>query len=260
MQPQPQLKLIYAEIAIMSSKIPTTHHKKMWEKFSIWGRGVKNKQKKEMFYTFFNTQWHNKTPGDWTEQIKLDVEDFGIPCNFEYIKSKSINSFKKLVKAKAKQYALNLLIEKQKKHSKMKNLSYTELAMQEYFKIEGISTKQAQNVFKWRVRMAPLGENFRGNEKLKMCPLCLSHPDNQTMIFKCESLKNRMKMECEFEDLYSNNITLKTAITITKIEELRENIMKENKNTRNIVMLPGGPSAQCSTVYSVSAAKTASLS
>ena len=221
---------------------------------------ILTRKENEMLYTFFKTQWHNETPGDWTQQIKLDLEDLGIPCNFEYIKSKSINSFKKLVKTKAKQYALNLLIDKQKKHSKMKNLSYTELAMQEYFKIEGISTKQAQNVFKWRVRMAPLGENFRGNEKLKMCPLCLSHPDNQTMIFKCESLKNRMKMECEFEDLYSNNITLKTAITITKIEELRENIMKENKNTRNIVMLPGGPSAQCFTVYSVSAAKTASLS
>ena len=73
-----------------------------------------------------------------------------------------------MVKAKSKEYALNLLIEKQKKHSKMKNLYYTDLVMQDYFKIEGISTKQAQNVFKWRVRMAPLGENFRGKEKFKM--------------------------------------------------------------------------------------------
>ena len=98
----------------------------------------------------------------------------------------------------------------------MKNLYYTDLAMQDYFKIEGISTKEAQNVFKWRVRMAPLGKNFRGKEKFKMCPLCLLHLDNQTMIFKCESLKNRMKIECEIEDLYSNNVTVETAITITK--------------------------------------------
>ena len=92
-----------------------------------------------------------------------------------------------------------------------------------------------------------------------MCPLCLSHLDNQTMIFKCEALKNRMKIQCELEDLY-NNITLETAITITKIEELRENMIKENRNTENKAMLPGGPSAQCSTKYSVSAAKTAILS
>ena len=44
----------------------------------------------------------------------------------------------------------------------MKNLYYSELRTQDYFKIY-FKIDEAQNLFKWRVRMATLGENFRGN-------------------------------------------------------------------------------------------------
>ena len=148
-----------------------------------------------MLYTFFLTQWYNETPGDWTQQIKIDLKDLEIPCNFEDIKTKSNYLFKKLVKTKSKAFALKLLREKQEKHSKMRDLFYEDLVLQDYFKIEGISTKQVQNIFKWRVRMAPLGENFRGNEQFKICPLCFSHLDNQSLIFQCEALKKKMKIE-----------------------------------------------------------------
>ena len=208
---------------------------------------ILTRNENEMLYTFFQTQWYNETPGDWTQQIKIDLEDLGISCDLEDIKTKSKYSFKKLVKTKSKEFTLKLLLEKQKKHSKMGELFYADLLLQDYFKIEGISTKQVQTIFKWRVRMAPLGENFRGNESFKLCPLCLSHLDNQTLIFQCESLKKRMKIECELKDLYSNNISLKTAIIITQIEKLREQILKENSTDNNESMLPRGPSARCST-------------
>ena len=29
-------------------------------------------------------QFVNPTPGDWTEQAKVDFEDFGIPLDFEF--------------------------------------------------------------------------------------------------------------------------------------------------------------------------------
>ena len=212
-----------------------------------------------MLHHFFMTQWYNETPGDWTEQIKVDLKDLGIPCNFEKIKSKSKYSFKKLVKIKSKEYALKILTEKQKKHSKMKNLYYKEMKIQEYFKIEGISTKQVQNLFKWRVRMALLGENFRGNEKYKICPLCSLHLDNQNLVFKCDILKKEMNIECREEDLYIDDIELKTAVTITEIELMREKVIKAKKTT-NESMLPSGPCAQYCAQYSVSAAKTAILS
>ena len=199
---------------------------------------ILTREESEMLYTFFITQWHNETPGDWTQQIRIDLEDLKIPCDFEFLKSKSDFSFKAMVKIKAKEYALNILTDRQRKHSKMSNLHYTELKIQDYFKIEGINIKQVQNLFKWRVRMAPMGENFRGSEKAKMCPLCQAHLDSQNLAFECENLKQKIDIQCELKDIYSNNIILRTAKTITEMEEHRDKSLKELKKQNQTSMLP----------------------
>ena len=77
-----------------------------------------------MLYSFFITQWHNPTKGDWTEQVKKDLADFNLPSAFSSIEGKSKENFKKLVKIKAKEYALRKLLESKMKHSKMNNLTY----------------------------------------------------------------------------------------------------------------------------------------
>ena len=138
-----------------------------------------------MLYTFFVTQLYNPTHGDWTEQVKVDCADFRIPFNLEYMQGKSTESFKKLVKIKAEEYSLDKFCEKKEKHSKMSNLQYTELKTKEYLNTPGITTEEVLKMFKWRVRMAPLGENFRSNQPLVVCPLCQNHLDNQLMTPKC---------------------------------------------------------------------------
>ena len=85
-----------------------------------------------MLFSFFITQWHNPCRGDWTEQVKEDLSDFGIPCSFDYIERKSKETFKQIVKIKAKEYALRLLRRKQDTHSKMENLYYSDIQMQNY--------------------------------------------------------------------------------------------------------------------------------
>ena len=83
--------------------------------------GILKQEKKGMLYSFLMTQWHNPTKGDWTEQVKQDLEDFEIPCSFESMKSKSKETFKKMVKVRAKEHALKILLSK--KGTKMENLS-----------------------------------------------------------------------------------------------------------------------------------------
>ena len=78
----------------------------------------------------------------------------------------------------------------------MQNLRYTEVKVQNYFSIPGITASEAQNLFKWRVKMAKLGENIRGNRESVTCPLCSNHLDNQSMIFQCEVLKKEVNIEC----------------------------------------------------------------
>ena len=223
---------------------------------------ILKREENEMLYTFFMTQWHNETNGDWTQQIKIDLEDLEIPCDFEFIKSKSRSSFKSLVKAKSKEYALKILTKKQEKHSKMGDLYYQELKLQNYFKIEGIHAEQALKLFKWRVKMAPFGENFRGNEDFKVCPLCHSHLDSQKLSFQCKTMNNAMEINCQLNSIYCNDIKITTAETITKMEKVREKLLKDkkNQNTDMEKMLPRGPCAQGATLLSLSAAKTNLLS
>ena len=191
---------------------------------------ILKREEGEMLFTFFMTQWHNEIQGDWTQEIKENLDDFGIPCDFDGIKSMSEYSFKALVKRKAKEYALKILQEMQSTHSKMSNLNYSELKLQEYFNTPGISRTEMLNLFKWRVKMAPLGENFRGNQGNIVCPLCHNHLDNQATIFQCEAIRKEIGSEVKMEDLYRDKIELSTARTITTIEELRVKLLEKLEN------------------------------
>ena len=64
------------------------------------------------------------------------------------MRSKSKESFKSYVKVKAEEYSLEKLSRKQQKHSKMNNLQYTKIKMQEYLKTPGIKTEEVLNIFK----------------------------------------------------------------------------------------------------------------
>ena len=67
-----------------------------------------------MLTKFFNVQLKYPSPGDWTEQVKVDLADFGIEMDLDTIRSKSIYSFKNIVKRKP-QYMLCTLVLKRKK-------------------------------------------------------------------------------------------------------------------------------------------------
>ena len=93
-----------------------------------------SRKENEMLYKFFSAQWKYPVKNDWTEQVKLDLEEFEISSNLEWIRSKSKLVFKKLVRSKAKEVALETLNEIKKKHSKMDSLFYVDLEMQDYLK------------------------------------------------------------------------------------------------------------------------------
>jgi hypothetical protein len=60
-----------------------------------------------MVKQFFLAQWNYPAPkGEWTEQTMLDLEEFDISDELQWIKSKSKFALKKLVKAKAMELTL----------------------------------------------------------------------------------------------------------------------------------------------------------
>ena len=125
-----------------------------------------------MLFNFFKAQWKYPAMNDWTAQVKIDLEDFGIKIDLDYITSRSTNTFKQLVKIKAKQFAFSNFMIKKEKHSKVKELFFTELKTQAYLTSMSLSAKQAQAVFSYRTRMASYSENFQNNNGHTLFVLC----------------------------------------------------------------------------------------
>ena len=71
-----------------------------------------NRKKEEMLYQVFLTQWNNPTKGDWTETVKKNLAEFGFTEEYEFLKNISKLSFKSTLKKKAKEVALDELLEK----------------------------------------------------------------------------------------------------------------------------------------------------
>ena len=78
-----------------------------------------------MSYSFFLTQWENPSKGDWTEQVKAYLIYFNIPIDFDYIHSKSKETFKKIVKSKSKELTWDSLMSQKENHKKLRKLVYT---------------------------------------------------------------------------------------------------------------------------------------
>ena len=174
-----------------------------------------------MLAKFFRVQWKYPSPGDWTEQVKVDLADFGMEIDLGQIRSKSTEAFKNLVKIKASDYAFYSYLENKEGHSKLDSLFYSKLATQEYLINTNLSAKEAQLVFSYRVRMANYSENFRGYSGHSPCPLCLSHLDSQAMCMSCPAIKENVNLQGKYQQIFSNKITKDLVKSLELIEKFR---------------------------------------
>ena len=112
-------------------------------------------------------------------------------------------------------------MEQKSRHSKMDNLYYCELKMQQYLKSNKFTTFQARTIFSFRTRMANFGENFGGQNGHRPCPICFLHLDNQPMALQCPKMKTEVKVLGKYEDIFDSNISMDIVNTICDIMKLR---------------------------------------
>jgi hypothetical protein len=182
----------------------------------------------EMLSKFVNTQWKYPTNHkDWTELVKQDLVDLEMPVDLDFIKSKSRFSISNLVKIKSKQYAWKKFMESKMKHSKMDNLWYSSLGMQDYLKSNEFTTNEVRTIFSFRTRMANFGENFKNGRTHVPCPLCHLHLDTQAMAFQCSKVLEEVRIDGSYEDLFKEKISKDLAKTIVNIVEFRKKYLEE---------------------------------
>ena len=188
------------------------------------------RDKSEMLSKFCMAQWNfPATRGEWTEQVKSDLASFDIPEDLQLIEIKSKNSFKNLVKRKAKEFAFGKFMEQKELHSKMNQLSYSRLMMQEYLKCDKLDSWEAKAVFNYRTRMAKYRDNYKGQRGQAPCPLCNLHLDVQNICFQCPSVRENVKLKGKYEKIFGNKISKELAKTVLEISKYREKYLEERQ-------------------------------
>ena len=117
----------------------------------------------------------------------------------------------------------------QDKHSKMKNLNYSSITMQNYFKRRDLNVEQKKTIFKFRTRMSEFGDNFRGGRDQVPCPLCDTHVDKQELSYQCKVIQKEIDIAGSYEEIYSDNMNIDTVKTLQKILETRKRLKENGK-------------------------------
>ena len=182
----------------------------------------------QMLAKVFKIQWKYPVKDDWTLQVQEDLKDLKIRMSLKEIGGKSEYSFKRLVKIRSKEHALEYLSNIKSKHSKMENLDYLELKLQNYLIDGQITVQEAKILFRFRTRVAKFWENMKSNQNLPLaCPLCHLQPDTQRHSFQCEIIKTRMKVKGSYSDIFLDNVPVDTVKTLMTITELRDNYVNQ---------------------------------
>jgi len=135
--------------------------------------------------------------------------------------------FKELVK-ETRCLAFTKMIQLKDIQSKMKNLNYLELKMQNYLMCNDISVNQARLIFRTRCRMTTYWNNFKGHNLTQICPVCKEGDtvDDQRHSFRCKVILDNVSVVGSLEDSYQeDSIYAGVAQTIERIEKFRENYL-----------------------------------
>ena len=163
---------------------------------------------------------------DWTTTVQKDLKDLDIGLGLDEIKEQSDFSFKRLVKIKTKEYAIDFLMKIKERHSKMEKLDYIELKLQNYLNDDNIPVKEATNLYRFRTRVAKFKENYSNNNDGIACPLCLVQPDTQAHCVQCPVIKDNVNIQGVYSDIFDEDIPSDISKTLLRITEFREDFGK----------------------------------
>ena len=182
--------------------------------------------KTEMLSKFFFAQWENSGTNDWTLEVRKNLIELGLPTDLDLKKKLSKNAFKKLVKKHAKNYELRRLLKIKENKSKLKNLFYSELKLQDYLLLKNMNACQAKALFKFRVKMAPFGQNFKGGQEIVLCPFCETHPDGQEESWMCSKMNTIMSIQGDYKEIFGQTFSKEVIQTVQNIFTFREEFRK----------------------------------
>ena len=179
--------------------------------------------KEETIYKIYCKQKQDPLKGDWFSLLLKDFEFIGVELNESEIQSTPKSEYKIKIKKLVEKAAFEYMIKEQKGLSKIKDINYDSLKIQDYLTSPNFNPKERNLLYSLRSRAHPAKINYRKmNSSNLKCSLGCQEDENQYHIFEKCSFLSTKKEEIRLGFIFENIENQKEAIEkILRIETER---------------------------------------
>ena len=194
----------------------------------------------ELIKRVYTAQKQSPSSGDFINLVKSDFEFIGVPFEEEKFSQMSQVQFKTLIRKNIYLAAFEEYKSLQVQHSKVRDIPYKVLSIQNYLKCRDFSKEDCDLLMAFRSHsVRGIRANFSSKHKENMaCPLKCdpSNPeDNQIHLMSCQSIISRLDgtyieqvKDIKYSDIYSDIHSQKAAVRyLSSLLEVRRTILEE---------------------------------
>ena len=143
-EPKTSNAIKYLELGLYPIKF------ELMKKKIIFLQYILKQEKSSLIYQVLKATWENPIKNDFVKTCKEYLATLDITLSFQEIEQMSEWSFKKLVKSKTEAAGLKYLLSQKEKQTKVMDIEYCDLNIQEYFVGGNCKKKISQLIFKAR--------------------------------------------------------------------------------------------------------------
>ena len=177
----------------------------------------------ETIYKIYCKQKEDPLKGDWFNILKKDFEFIGIELNETDIINTPKSEYRIKIKKLVEKAAFDFMIKEKNGLSKIKNIKYESLKIQDYLKSEKFGPKERNLLYALRSRSHPAKMNYQKlNSSNLMCTLGCQKIEDQNHIFEKCSVLNTKEEQIRINFIFEETSRQKEAIVkILRIEKER---------------------------------------
>ena len=192
---------------------------------------ILKQEESSMIFQVLKATLENPTKNDFIKTCTGYLKILDIKLSFQEMKEMSEWSFKKLVKNRTEKAAFKYLINEKVKQSKIANVQYDRLEIQDYLNSGQCSIKMARLIFKARSQTLDIKTQRKWKYSDLVCIGCKSKEESGQEIMTCEILNNENRTAIHpinYSAFYGRNMSerMKAAILIKNGLKQRQLILE----------------------------------
>ena len=221
--------LKYLELGVYPVKFEIMKRKILFLQYIL------KQEESSMMYQVFKATCDQPIKNDFVKTCQKYLESLDINLTFENIREMSEYSFKKMVKQKTIDAAFKYLIEQKNKpgkQTKIANLQYNSLCIQEYLLDGNRSTEISKIIFKARGRNIDIKEHKRWKYNDNICVGCNDNIESENELLSCPGLcepNEKMDEEIAYSLVFGDSVSdmIRVAKVIRKRLKIRQKLLEE---------------------------------